>query len=276
MGGDRFPFDDTSDQHRESRGRRRRGEHGDGLPPHLQPARGPHGSLRLPPHRGRGARPASRSSATPRRRGSSSTGSAVRSRSSGRRGQRPGDDGPDHAPGRAGREGPAASRSARRVHDLDCDTVIVALGTKANPIVTETTPGPPASTGGATSSHDSPVMQATNLPGVFAGGTSSPAGPRSSSPSARAATPRRAIAAYLHGGKKWPLTQEAVASFQAPCRGRRPPCPKCHRPVDGDEGYVCCAGAELPLALRRLRQGQRGLRLPLGDAPRLRRQAPRR
>ncbi|MGA8053829.1 MAG: NADPH-dependent glutamate synthase, partial [Burkholderiales bacterium] len=52
--------------------------------------------------------------------------------------------------------------------ELDCDTVIYALGTKANPIVTQSTPGLGLNKGGYIVADS--ATQATNLPGVFAGG----------------------------------------------------------------------------------------------------------
>jgi NADPH-dependent glutamate synthase beta subunit-like oxidoreductase len=79
-----------------------------------------------------------------------------------------------------------------------CDTVIYALGTKANPIVAKAT-------------------QATNLPGVFAGGDIVTGGATvilAMSAGRRAA---RAIGAYLQRGQAhWPLTVDDKAAFVPP------------------------------------------------------------
>jgi NADPH-dependent glutamate synthase beta subunit-like oxidoreductase len=52
--------------------------------------------------------------------------------------------------------------------NLECDTVISALGTKANPIITQATPGLGLNKWGNVVADD--AAQATTLPGVFAGG----------------------------------------------------------------------------------------------------------
>jgi glutamate synthase (NADPH/NADH) small chain len=52
--------------------------------------------------------------------------------------------------------------------DLDVDTVIYALGTSANPIIAQTTPGLATNPWGYLQAEDS--TGATSLPGVFAGG----------------------------------------------------------------------------------------------------------
>ena len=77
----------------------------------------------------------------------------------------------------------------------------------------------------------------------------------------------RSIAAWLTERQgHWPVTKEQADGFVAadppsPERGagptrrlpddpRRPICPKCHRPIEGDEPYICCAGATVLVALR--------------------------
>lgn len=52
--------------------------------------------------------------------------------------------------------------------ELECDTVIVALGTKANPIIGQTTDGLALSRWGYIVADER--TQATSVPGVFAGG----------------------------------------------------------------------------------------------------------
>jgi NADPH-dependent glutamate synthase beta subunit-like oxidoreductase len=99
--------------------------------------------------------------------------------------------------------------------DLECDTVIYALGTKANPIVTQSTPGLGLNKWGYIVAD--PATQATTLPGVFAGGdivTGAATVILAMGAGRRAA---RAIGAYLQGGKqKWPVTQEDADAFAPP------------------------------------------------------------
>ncbi len=99
--------------------------------------------------------------------------------------------------------------------ELDCDTVIYALGTKANPIVTKSTPGLELNKWGYIVAD--PATQATSVPGVFAGGdivTGAATVILAMGAGRRAA---RAIGAYLQSGKqKWPITQADAHAFVPP------------------------------------------------------------
>lgn len=98
--------------------------------------------------------------------------------------------------------------------ELECDTVIYALGTQANPIIGQATPGLELNKWGNIVASDD--TQATNLPGVFAGGDivtgatvilAMGAGRRAA----------KAIGAYLQNGKEvWPITPEYVEAFIPP------------------------------------------------------------
>jgi NADPH-dependent glutamate synthase beta subunit-like oxidoreductase len=99
--------------------------------------------------------------------------------------------------------------------ELDCDTVIYALGTKANPIVTQSTPGLGLNKWGYIVAD--PETQATTLQGVFAGGdivTGAATVILAMGAGRRAA---KAIGAYLQGGKQtWPITQADADAFTPP------------------------------------------------------------
>ncbi|HEX4885149.1 MAG TPA: NADPH-dependent glutamate synthase [Casimicrobiaceae bacterium] len=99
--------------------------------------------------------------------------------------------------------------------ELDCDTVIYALGTKANPIVTKSTPGLDLNRWGYIAAD--PATQATSVPGVFAGGdivTGAATVILAMGAGRRAA---RAIAAWLAAGKaRWPVTQADADAFVPP------------------------------------------------------------
>jgi len=99
--------------------------------------------------------------------------------------------------------------------DLECDTAIYALGTKANPIVTQSTAGLGLNKWRYIVAD--PMTQATTLPGVFAGGdivTGAATVILAMGAGRRAA---RAIGAWLQGGKqKWPVTQEDADAYTPP------------------------------------------------------------
>jgi len=99
--------------------------------------------------------------------------------------------------------------------ELACDTVIYALGTNANPIVTRSTPGLGLNKWGYIVANEK--TQATSVEGVFAGGdivTGAATVILAMGAGRRAA---RAIAAYLKGNKqKWPITLEDVEAFVPP------------------------------------------------------------
>ncbi len=99
--------------------------------------------------------------------------------------------------------------------ELDCDTVIYALGTKANPIVTKATPGLALNKWGYIVAD--PATQATNLPGLFAGGDIVTGGATVILAMGAGRRAARAIGAYLASGKTvWPVTQEHADAFVPP------------------------------------------------------------
>lgn len=96
--------------------------------------------------------------------------------------------------------------------DLDCDTVIYALGTNANPIVPKATPGLEVSKWGYINADGD--SQATNLAGVFAGGDIVTGGATVILAMGAGRRAARAIATYLAGGKKsWPPAPDEIAAF---------------------------------------------------------------
>ena len=97
--------------------------------------------------------------------------------------------------------------------DLDCDTVIYALGTQANPIIGQATPDLELNKWGNIVADDD--TQATNLPGVFAGGDIVTGGATVILALGAGRRAARAIGAWLDGGKnKWPITAEDAEAFQ--------------------------------------------------------------
>ncbi len=155
--------------------------------------------------------------------------------------------------------------------DLDCDTVVYALGTKANPIVTQSTPGLTLNKWGNIVADD--LTQATSLRGVFAGGDIVSGGATVILAMGAGRRAAKAIAAYLQQGKPWPLSKETLASFtpgklpEAAAIERAKSCPKCHRPIEGDEEYVCCAGESIAWRCTDCQKVSEGFAFPYGMCP---------
>ncbi len=174
-----------------------------------------------------------------------------------------------------------------RTRDLECDTVIYALGTKSNPIVTRSTPGLGLNKWGYIVADDGKLgsTQATNLPGVFAGGDIVTGGATVILAMGAGRRAARAIATYLSGDRRWPVTAEDVARFRAPpaespvataapagatATGLESPgrsCPRCHRPVEDGEEYVCCGGQELRWRCQGCGKVSEGFAFPYGMCP---------
>jgi glutamate synthase (NADPH) small chain len=154
--------------------------------------------------------------------------------------------------------------------ELACDTVIYALGTKANPIVTQSTAGLGLDRRGYIAADA--ITQATNLPGVFAGGDIVTGGATVILAMGAGRRAARAIATYLRQGRRWPVTSQEVASFSPPV-ARNMVCPKCRRPIedagegDGDEPYVCCADATIAWRCGECGKVSEGFAFPWGLCP---------
>jgi NADPH-dependent glutamate synthase beta subunit-like oxidoreductase len=99
--------------------------------------------------------------------------------------------------------------------ELPCHTVIYALGTNANPIVTQSTPGLGLNKRGYIVADA--TTQATNVQGVFAGGDIVTGGATVILAMGAGRRAARAMGAYLKGEKrKWPITVEDVDAFLPP------------------------------------------------------------
>ncbi|MGZ8351164.1 MAG: FAD-dependent oxidoreductase, partial [Allosphingosinicella sp.] len=99
--------------------------------------------------------------------------------------------------------------------ELACDTVIYALGTNANPIVTQSTPGLGLNKWGYIVADGR--TQATNVPGVFAGGDIVTGGATVILAMGAGRRAARAIGAYIKSNKQgWPMTIEDVEAFVPP------------------------------------------------------------
>jgi rubrerythrin len=157
--------------------------------------------------------------------------------------------------------------------DLDCDTVIYALGTNANPIIGQSTPGLALNKWGYIVADDE--TQATNLQGVFAGGDIVTGGATVILAMGAGRRAARAIASYLQEGKKtWPVTQEQIAAYvpgslprDTATKGEAMLCPKCHQPLEGDESYICCADQSVSWRCTDCAKVSEGFAFPYGACP---------
>jgi homotetrameric NADPH-dependent glutamate synthase len=156
--------------------------------------------------------------------------------------------------------------------ELDTDTVIYALGTQANPIIGQATPGLALNKWGNIVADDS--TQATNLKGVFAGGDIVTGGATVILAMGAGRKAAKAIGAYLAAGKKsWPVSPEEADSFDpatvfsaSTASGKT--CPKCHQPLeDQGEDYICCAGAQLEWRCTECKKVSEGFAFPYGLCP---------
>jgi len=160
--------------------------------------------------------------------------------------------------------------------ELECDTVIYALGTNANPIVAQATPGLGTNKWGYIVADDK--TQATSLPGVFAGGDIVTGGATVILAMGAGRRAARAIGAYLQQKKAvWPITEADASAFvppmpitqaaPAPLTALGKTCAKCHRPLEGDEDYICCADATLAWRCTACGKVSEGFAFPYGMCP---------
>jgi homotetrameric NADPH-dependent glutamate synthase len=107
--------------------------------------------------------------------------------------------------------------------ELACDTVIYALGTNANPIITKSTPGLALNKWGYIVADE--ATQGTSVPGVFAGGDIVTGGATVILAMGAGRRAARAMAAWLASGKAmWPVTQADADAFRPPLpAGAEPP-----------------------------------------------------
>jgi homotetrameric NADPH-dependent glutamate synthase len=166
-------------------------------------------------------------------------------------------------PDDSGRRRPVAVKGESET--FECDTVIYALGTRANPVIARTTPG--LSTRGEGYINADAATQATNVKGVFAGGdivTGAATVILALGAGRRAA---RAIAAYLKT-KEWPPAPVEDAPKPVRALSEGPTCPRCARPVaEGEDDGICCASASLSWRCTACQKVSEGFAFPFGLCP---------
>ena len=139
--------------------------------------------------------------------------------------------------------------------EVACDTVIVALGTNPNPIVTRNTKGLALDPRGYVAAD--PETQATNLPGVFAGGDIVTGGATVILAMGAGRRAAAAILQYLGDGAMPPVDDVSG-----------PMCPRCHRPVEaGDDDGICCADQVVEWKCTECSKRSEGFAFPYGRCP---------
>ncbi|MGK5083462.1 NADPH-dependent glutamate synthase [Bdellovibrionota bacterium FG-1] len=149
---------------------------------------------------------------------------------------------------------------------FDCDTVIYALGTRANPIIRQATPDLAMNKWGYIQADDK--SQATNLPGVYAGGDIVTGGATVILAMGAGKRAAKSMVDYLNN-KKAGVTTGADQAVQLAEHGRS--CPKCHRPIEGpvepgetEESYICCADSLLKWHCTQCSKVYEGFAFPYG------------
>ena len=158
-------------------------------------------------------------------------------------------------PDASGRRRPTALQG--ELQHIECDTVIYALGTRANPIIGQSTPDLDTRDGGYINAD--PKTQATSLPGVFAGGDIVTGGATVILAMGAGRRAAQGILDFLDD-RAWPRGEQAEAAAVVHC-------PKCHRDLDGEESYVCCAGSQLTWHCDDCAKVYEGFALPYGLCP---------
>ena len=170
---------------------------------------------------------------------------------------------------KSGRRRPVAVEGSTET--FECDTVIYALGTRANPVIARSTPG--LSTREEGYINADPKTQAANLPGIFAGGDIVTGGATVILALGAGRRAAKAIARYLETRTWPPVFEEPVPEAAVPAKkaAAEPPaahvCAKCHQPLEGDEEYVCCAGLSLTWTCASCQKVCEGFAFPYGFCP---------
>jgi homotetrameric NADPH-dependent glutamate synthase len=148
-----------------------------------------------------------------------------------------------------------------------CDTVIYALGTRANPVISRSAPD--LAVRGEGYVNADPKTQATNLPGVFAGGDIVTGGATVILALGAGRRAAKAIEKFLIT-KEWPVVlDEETAAGTAPVPVPvEAACSKCRRPFEpGDEEHICCAGERITWTCKSCQKVSEGFAFPYGLCP---------
>ncbi|MDL2716907.1 MAG: NADPH-dependent glutamate synthase [Acidobacteriota bacterium] len=147
---------------------------------------------------------------------------------------------------------------------FECDTVIYALGTRANPVIARSTPG--LSVRGEGYINVDETTQAANIPGVFAGGDIVTGGATVILALGAGRRAAKAIHSYLTN-RVWPPVIREDSKIPAVAVPEESVCKKCRRPIEAGEDYVCCAGERLTFQCTSCHKVSEGFAFPYGLCP---------
>ncbi len=145
------------------------------------------------------------------------------------------------------------------IQEIECDTVIYALGTRANPIIAQTTPALETHRGGYITASEE--TQATSMRGVFAGGDIVTGGATVILAMGAGRRAAAAIDRYLED-RVWPPREAGDAE-----PARSDGCARCGRALDDQGDYLCCAGAPLSWSCQGCGKRSEGFAFPFGLCP---------
>ncbi len=168
-------------------------------------------------------------------------------------------------PDKSGRRKPVPIEGA--FETFECDTIIYALGTRANPVISRS--APELSVRGEGYINVDPKTQAANLRGVFAGGDIVTGGATVILALGAGRRAAKAIEKYLQT-KEWPVVlEEEVEPKKAAAQEKAvPSCPKCRRPFEpGEEEHICCAGERMIWTCASCQKVSEGFAFPYGLCP---------
>ncbi|MBI2214027.1 MAG: sulfide/dihydroorotate dehydrogenase-like FAD/NAD-binding protein [Acidobacteria bacterium] len=168
-------------------------------------------------------------------------------------------------PDKSGRRRPVPIEGA--FETFECETVIYALGTRANPVISRSTPD--LSVRGEGYINADGKTQATSLPGVFAGGDIVTGGATVILALGAGRRAARAMEKYLKT-REWPVVlDDEVAPVEAAASSVEAACPKCRRPFEAgdDDEHICCGGDLLIWTCDSCQKVSEGFAFPYGLCP---------
>jgi len=176
--------------------------------------------------------------------------------------------------GQADERGRRSPVGTGELTEIACDTVVVALGTKANPIVPRSTPGLDLDHRGYVVADA--TTQATSRPGVFAGGDIVTGGATVILAMGAGRRAAAAIGDWLQGDGEWPPADdpihEAVTGGISTTGGEwrhlaSAVCPRCQQPLDDEAEELCCAGESVVWRCDGCGKVSEGFAFPYGQCP---------
>ncbi|MFA6956242.1 MAG: NADPH-dependent glutamate synthase [Thermoanaerobaculia bacterium] len=168
-------------------------------------------------------------------------------------------------PDKSGRRRPVPIEGA--FETFECETVIYALGTRANPVISRSAPD--LSVRGEGYINADGKTQATSIPGVFAGGDIVTGGATVILALGAGRRAAKAMEKYLRT-REWPVVlDEEVEPVEVAAAPVEAACMKCRRPFEpgDDDEHICCGGDMLIWTCDTCQKVSEGFAFPYGLCP---------